>query len=81
MACDVCNCEDHHLKPCPTCLNCIGHVALTADPDQDHTDYTQESTDCTQNSTVVADKPHYRYNAKTGEIREVPEIVRESHGL
>ena len=81
MACDLCSCEDHPLKPCPRCLNCIGHYEHVADYDEDHTDYTAQSTDLTQNSTVVTNKPHYRYNAKTGEIRQVPDIVAESFGL
>ena len=81
MACDLCSCEDHHLKPCPHCLNCIGHYTHSADYDEDHTDYTQQSTHCTQNSTVVAQKPRYKYNAKTGEVREVTDCVRESFGL
>lgn len=81
MACDLCNCEDHHNQPCALCMNCIGHHELTADWDQDHTDYTQESTDVTQNLTAVHTKPRYKYNAKTGEIREVTDIVREAFGL
>lgn len=81
MACDLCSCEDHPLKPCPRCLNCIGHYELVADWDHDHTDYTQESTTDQQNSTTVVTKPRYKYNAKTGEIREVTDIVRESFGL
>ena len=81
MACDLCSCEDHHLKPCPTCLNCIGHYEHSADYDEDHTDYTVESTQDQQNSTTVDTKPRYKYNAKTGEVIEVTDIVRESFGL
>ena len=81
MACDLCSCEDHPLVPCAHCLNCVGHYEHVADYDQDHTDYTEQSTDDQQNSTVVTVKPHYRYNAKTGEIREVTDIVAESFGL
>lgn len=81
MACDLCSCEDHLFRPCPHCLNCIGHYEHVADYDEDHTDDTQQSTHCTQNSTTVEAKPKYRYNAKTGEIREVTDIVRESFGL
>ena len=81
MACTLCNCEDHLNQPCATCLNCIGDYTLTADPNQDHTDYTEQSTEHTQNSTTVHTKPRYTYNARTGEIREVTAIVRESFGL
>ena len=42
-----------------------------ADYDQDHTDYTVESTDDPEHLTVVTAKPHYKYNAKTGQVREV----------
>ena len=81
MACDLCSCEDHPQKPCPTCLNCVGHYEHSADYDQDHTDYTEQSTESQQNSTTVDTKPRYKYNAKTGEIREVTDIVAESRGL
>jgi len=81
MACDLCNCEDHLNQPCLTCLNCIGDYTLTADYDEDHTDYTEQSTDDQQNSTVVTTKPRYTYNARTGEIREVEDWVAESFGL
>ena len=81
MACDLCNCEDHLNQPCGNCLNCVGHYRKDCDYDHDHTDYTVESTQDQQNSTVVNDKPHYRYNAKTGEVREVSDIVAESRGL
>jgi hypothetical protein len=69
MACDLCNCADHPLRPCPTCLNCVGHYEETADPTQDHTDYTATSTEYTQNSTTVDQKPHYVYDARTGVMR------------
>ena len=81
MACDLCNCEDHHNQPCNMCLNCVGHLDEQADYDEDHTDYTAQSTDDHENVTAVMDKPHYRYNAKTGEVREVSDIVAESRGL
>lgn len=81
MACDLCSCEDHPLEPCAHCLNCVGHYEHVADYDEDHTDYTEQSTQDQQNSTVVTVKPKYRYNAKTGEVREVSDIVAESFGL
>jgi hypothetical protein len=62
-------------------MNCVGHYEHVADYDQDHTDYTVQSTDLTQNSTVVAPKPRYVYNARTGEIRRVEDIVRDAFGL
>jgi hypothetical protein len=37
-----------------------------ADYDEDHTDYTVESTDDHEHLTVVTNKPRYKYNAKTG---------------
>ena len=81
MACDLCNCDDHPNQPCSDCLNCIGHYVKDCDYDPDHTDDTRESTDDQQNSTVVMNKPHYRYNAKTGEVREVTDIVADAFGL
>ena len=81
MACDLCSCEDHPLRPCPRCLNCIGHYEHVADYDEDHIDDTAQSTESQQNSTVVTNKPHYRYNARTGEITEDVDCVRESRGL
>ena len=80
MACDLCNCDDHPNQPCATCLNCVGHYAEMADPWEDHTDYTVESTQDQQNSTVVAQKPHYRYNARTGKVTEVTDCVRDAVG-
>jgi len=81
MSCDLCNCDDHPNRPCPHCLNCVGHYVEVADPDQDHTDYTEQSTEYTENSTTVEHKPKYRYNARTGTIREVTDIISESFGL
>jgi hypothetical protein len=81
MACTLCSCEDHPNQPCVNCLNCVGHLDEQADYDQDHTDYTVESTEYTQNSTTVHTKPRYKYNAKTGEIREVTDVVRDAFGL
>lgn len=81
MACDLCNCPDHPHQPCAQCLNCVGHYVKDCDYDRVHTDDTQESTDDQQNSTVVRMKPHYRYNAKTGEVQEVTDIVRDAFGL
>jgi len=81
MACDVCSCDDHPNQPCTDCLNCVGHYEHVADYDEDHTDDTATSTEYAQNSTTVMNKPHYRYNAKTGEVREVTDIVQESFGL
>ena len=71
MACDSCNCEDHHHKPCPTCLNCTQHYDAVADPDEIHCDSDTELT-------VLNTKPKYRYNAKTGEITEVSRIVEDN---
>ena len=71
MACDSCNCDDHHHKPCPTCLNCTGHYTQTADYDEIHDDVDTELT-------VLNTKPKYRYNAKTGEITEVSRIVEDN---
>jgi len=81
MACDLCNCDDHPRQPCATCLNCVGHYDAVADPDEDHTDYTVMSTEDQQNSTTVEQKPKYRYNAPTAEVREVRDMVQESFGL
>ena len=69
MACDLCNCEDHPNQPCVNCLNCVGHHEHVSDYDEDHTDYTATSTEYTQNSTTVAIKPHYVYDARTGVMR------------
>ena len=74
MACDLCNCPDHPNTPCAHCHNCIGHYTQTADYDEVHYDFDPKLT-------VHHTKPHYRYNAKTGEVREVSAIVREAFGL
>jgi len=71
MACDSCNCDNHLNKPCPTCLNCVGHYTHDADWDEVHYDFTTTLT-------VLNTKPHYRYNAKTGEITEVSRIVEDN---
>jgi hypothetical protein len=52
-----------------------------ADYGKDHTDYTAQSTDDHENSTVVTNKPRYKYNARTGQVREVSDWVAESRGL
>ena len=80
MACTLCNCPDHLNRPCDMCLNCVGHLDEPADYDQDHTDYTVEPTDDHENVTVVTAKPRYKYNAKTGQVREVSDIVGEARG-
>ncbi len=68
MACDSCNCDDHPNKPCDQCLNCVGHVTLTADWDETHDDQDSELV-------VLNTKPHYKYNGKTGEITQVSAVV------
>ncbi len=68
MACDSCNCDNHPNKPCPTCLNCVGHYEHDADYDEVHVDADSELV-------ILNTKPRYRYNAKTGEITEVSRIV------
>ena len=80
MACTLCSCDDHPLQPCSNCLNCVGHCELTADWWEDHTDYTEQSTDDHENLTVVTNKPRYKYNARTGQVREVSDWVAESRG-
>ena len=74
MACTLCSCDDHLNQPCSTCLNCVGHYEQAADHDEDHTD------DSNTERTVHHTKSHYRYNARTGEVREVSDIVVESRG-
>jgi len=66
MSCDLCNCEDHPNRPCPHCLNCVGHYEQVADWDQDHTDHTEQLTEYTEDSGTVGTKPHYRYDASRG---------------
>ena len=68
MACDSCNCDDHLNKPCDQCLNCTGHVTLTADWDETHDDQDSELV-------MLNTKPRYKYNGKTGEITEVSAVV------
>ena len=70
MACDLCSCEDHHHRPCPRCLNCTQHYDAVADPHEVHYDFSTELV-------VHHTKPRYKYNAKTGEVREVSAIVRD----
>ena len=72
MACDSCNCDNHPNKPCATCLNCVGHYEHDADWDQVHDDADSEPV-------ILNTKPHYRYNAKTGEITEVSDVVRDDN--
>ena len=68
MACDSCNCSDHLNRPCPTCLNCVGHYEHHADWDQVHVDQDSELV-------MLNTKPHYKYNGKTGEITQVSAVV------
>ena len=68
MACDSCNCSDHLNRPCAQCLNCTQHYTHHADWDEVHDDFDTEPV-------ILNTKPHYRYNAKTGEITEVSDVV------
>ena len=61
MSCDICDCEDHPNRPCPTCKNCVCHYVQTADYDEVHYDFSDKQTK----------KPHYKYNGKSGKITEV----------
>ena len=69
MACDLCNCEDHPNQPCSTCLNCVGHYVKDCDYDKTHTQQKELDWD----SDTVDVKPHYVYDARTGEIQQVNE--------
>ena len=77
MACDVCECEDHPHKPCPHCLNCIGHHTIHSDYDQDHSDETVTSTESMEHSQHVGPKPHYVYNARTGVLQPKNHTVQK----
>ena len=66
MSCDLCDCDDHVNRPCPTCKNCIGHYVQTADYDEVHYDFSDEEPIKCQ-----IKKPHYKYNGKSGKITEV----------
>jgi len=82
MACDLCNCDDHPLQPCPSCLNCVQHYQHVNDWHLVHTEYVDgegvtHTIEYTQDDVVTASraKPHYRYCGKTGAIREVSATV------
>ena len=107
MTCDICDCEEHPNTVCPTCLNCIGNHTTVADYDQivltyvDQDGVTQvmdyddgaEETVIEQCTVAPRNKPHYRYNGKTGEITLVEadddgksgnadvDIIAEAFGL
>ena len=72
MSCDLCNCEDHHNRPCPTCLNCTQHFSSEADYDEVHYDFSEDTAHSTG-------KPHYKYNGKTGEITLVDAVQSSTH--
>ena len=73
MACDLCNCDDHHNQPCSNCLNCVGHYAKDCDYDKTHTQHTELA----ENSPTVTTKPHYRYDARTGVLHPKKEPARK----
>lgn len=61
MTCDLCNCDAHVNRPCPTCKNCIGHYVQTADYNKVHNDIAE----------TPIKKPRYRYNGRSGKITEI----------
>ena len=67
MACDLCNCDDHVNKPCPTCKNCIGYYVQTADYNKVYYDFN-----------IKTQKPRYRYNGSSGKITKVIENKKDS---
>jgi len=69
MACDLCNCDDHPNQPCANCLNCVGHYRKDCDYHKIHT----QQKELAENSATVDVKPHYVYDARTGEIQRVNE--------
>ena len=107
MTCDICDCDDHPNRVCPTCVNCIGHHTTEADYDQVHTEYVDrdgvtqmidydddvEEEVIEQCTAAPRNKPHYKYNGKTGEITLVDQddyrttcdveadIIAEAFGL
>ena len=86
MTCDICDCDDHPNRVCPTCVNCIGHHNTEADYDQVHTEYVDrdgvtciiEYVEGTEDAPRT--KPHYRYNGRTGEITQVDAVQSSTTG-
>ena len=107
MTCDICDCEEHPNTVCPTCVNCIGNHTTVADYDQivltyvdqdgvtqvmDYDDDAEKQVEI-EEAVLTRNKPHYRYNGKTGEITLVDadddrksgdvdvDIIAEAFGL
>ena len=107
MTCDICDCEEHPNTVCPTCVNCIGNHTTVADYDQivltyvdqdgvtqvmDYDDDAEKQVEI-EEAVLTRNKPHYRYNGKTGEITLVEadddrttgdvetDIIAEAFGL
>ena len=107
MTCEICDCEEHPNTVCPTCVNCIGNHTTVADYDQivltyvdqdgvtqviDYDDDAVKQVEI-EEAVLTRNKPHYRYNGKTGEITLVEadddgksgnadvDIIAEAFGL
>ena len=107
MTCDICDCEEHPNAVCPTCVNCIGNHTTVADYDQIVWEYVDQDGVTQQmnydddaeeevkieEAVLTRNKPHYRYNGRTGEITLVDadddrksgdvevDIIAEAFGL
>ncbi len=107
MTCDICDCEEHPNTVCPTCVNCIGNHTTVADYDQIVWEYVDQDGVTQQmnydddaeeevkieEAVLTRNKPHYRYNGRTGEITLVDadddrksgdvevDIIAEAFGL
>ena len=107
MTCDICDCKEHPNTVCPTCVNCIGNHTTVADYDQIVWEYVDQDGVTQQmnydddaeeevkieEAVLTRNKPHYRYNGRTGEITLVDadddrksgdvevDIIAEAFGL
>ena len=93
MRCDICDCEAHPNQVCPSCANCIGSHVQWADYDHVHTEFVDgdgvtqaivyemdAEEDITQDTVCTRNKPHYRYNGRTGEITLVDAVESSTTG-
>ena len=89
MLCDICDCDVHPNRVCPTCVNCIGSHVQWADYDHIHTEFVDrdgvtheivyDDEEIVEEVVLTGTKPHYRYNGKTGEITLVESQEPSAH--